>query len=173
MCDGYGVQRLTAFLLGDFSQLSLRQVEPSDEFVLFRWANDSSVRQYSLNANPILLKDHHTWFLAGSEQSRRLHLIVLDLHSCPLGQIRFDRLAYVHHARVSFSLDRVARGFGLSSQILSDALSYLKDSWPDIQQVNAEIMLTNLASQACFQRVGFIEHHPSSDSLYSSFYLSL
>ena len=173
LCDGYGVQRLTAFLLGDFSPLSLRQVEPSDEFVLFRWANDPSVRQYSLNANPILLKDHHTWFLAGLEQSRRLHLIVLDLHSCPLGQIRFDRLAYAHHARVSFSLDRVARGFGLSSQILSDALSYLKDSWPDIQQVNAEIMLTNLASQACFQRVGFIEHHPSSDSLYSSFYLSL
>ena len=77
------------------------------------------------------------------------------------------------HARVSFSLDRVARGFGLSSQILCDALSYLKDSWPDIQQVNAEIMLTNLASQACFKRVGFFEHHPSSDSLYSSFHLSL
>ena len=173
LCDGYGLQRLTAFLLRDFSKLSLRQVEPSDEFVLFRWANDPSVRQYSLNENPIPLKDHHTWFLAGSEQSRRLHLIVLDSHECPLGQIRFDRFSYCPHARVSFSLDRVARGFGLSSQILKDALCCLKHYWPDIQQVHAEIMPTNLASKACFERVGFFEHHPSSDRLYSIFQLEL
>ena len=42
--------------------ITLRQAEPSDERLLYRWVNDEAVRSNSFTVKKINKKDHHEWF---------------------------------------------------------------------------------------------------------------
>ena len=81
---------------------------------------------------------------------------------CPLGQIRFDRQpSLAQHrgtqARLSLSLDRCTRGYGLAADIVRLGLELMEQRWgPDIEAV-AEVLTTNAASNACFNRAGFVQ----------------
>ena len=168
LTDGWGASRITSSLLGPLLPLRLRLATFRDESLLLRWANDPSVRAQSFSSDMIHPQDHNKWFHAGLISENRLHFIAIDLHDCPLGQIRFDR-EWCNDKKESFdvvidiSLDRSVRGMGLSKNLLSLGLKSLFSSWGSDFKVIANVLSGNVPSLSAFLSSGFVE-----DSNYSN-----
>jgi len=160
LTDGFGAQRLATALFGCGGEISLRPVQPSDEALLLRWANDPSVRANSFSPDPISPASHQSWLQAGLTNPDRLHWIAVDMYGCPLGQIRLDRQQPGQTAMVDFSLDRAARGLGLSGHLLRQCLVLMQCFWGPQVEVVADVLPGNQASQACFARAGFVAPPP-------------
>lgn len=162
LTDGKGVSRLALALLGPQVTITLRPATSGDEALLLRWANDPQVRANSFSPNLITRSDHHNWFRQGLADPNRLLLIATASDGCPIGQIRFDRQPLSTQdgsaeATVDLSLDRCVRGFGLADDLVHLGLQVMEQTWgPDIEAV-ADVLTTNMASNACFSRAGFIE----------------
>ncbi|MCB4412108.1 UDP-2,4-diacetamido-2,4,6-trideoxy-beta-L-altropyranose hydrolase [Synechococcus sp. MU1611] len=155
LTDGYGADRIAIALTGYSNAIYLRDTNTSDEALLLRWANDSSVRAVSLNRNNISMEQHHSWFENSLLNPDRIHLIAVTRDNAPIGQIRFDRLPDSSSVRLSFSLDKAVRGQGLAVPFIRAALNALQQRWGDDIEVFAEVLSENHASQACFARSRF------------------
>lgn len=160
LTDGWGVSRLATAMLGAEGSLKLRLANASDEMLLLHWANDSKVRANSFKSDPITSDNHHHWFHQGLENSSRLLFIAMAENGCPLGQIRFDKHIICDEsgcdeARIDFSLDRCARGFGLAVNLLHLGLQSMVQRWGEKVDAVAEVFTDNIASNACFDRAGF------------------
>ena len=159
LTDGWGAQRLATAVLGVERPLGLRPVDSADESLLLRWANDPQVRERSFSADQITAEAHHNWFQAGLLRSDRLHFIVSDEQGCPLGQVRFDRLADGEHSPVAvidISVDRSAQGRGAGAELLRLALEALEEHWGSGVLAQADVLETNQPSRALFVRSGFL-----------------
>ena len=167
LTDGWGAPRLATAMLGPQGAIRLRPATAADEALLLRWANDPQVRANSFRPEPIAAADHHGWFQRGLLDSKRVLLIASDPDGCPIGQIRFDQQSVdtsgqTIQATIHFSLDRCARGYGLAAELVRLGLLAMEQSWgPGIEAV-AEVLGSNVASNACFARAGF-EAEPVSD----------
>ena len=171
LTDGWGASRLATAMLGPNGSLKLRPVRQEDEYLLFRWANDPSVRANSFSHDKISLSEHSRWFRALLfDESRFLYIAYLP-DGCPIGQIRFDLSPELDHEQrrsvvLSFSLDLAARGHGLSLPLVQLGLIALTRVLGSEIIVVAEVLHTNKASNICFDRCGFILESlaPSSSS---------
>ena len=88
-------------------------------------------------------------------------LLVAGKDGCPFGQIRFDLQAttdYSHSRKVvlDISIDRCARGLGLSVSLVRLGIQAMERRWGSDIYVVADVLLTNTASNACFERAGFM-----------------
>ncbi|QNI46796.1 UDP-2,4-diacetamido-2,4,6-trideoxy-beta-L-altropyranose hydrolase [Synechococcus sp. A15-60] len=160
LTDGWGALRLSMAMLGHQGAISLRPATAADEALLLHWANDPQVRANSFSSEPIAPKDHHHWFQKGLTDPNRLLLIATTVDGCPIGQIRFDRQfgsaqADVSEAAVDLSLDRCARGHGLAAALVRLGLQALEQHWGPSVEAVAEVLTSNIASNACFARAGF------------------
>ena len=99
----------------------------------------------------------------------RLLLIAFTEEDLPIGQIRFDRQTIatdggIHEARVTLSIDRCARGYGLAVEVVRLGLQAMEQHWgPGIEAI-AEVLTTNNASNACFSRCSFTKEQISTDT---------
>ena len=168
LTDGWGAQRLATALLGVERPLRLKPVSCADEGLLLCWANDPQVRERSFSADQISAEAHHNWFQAGLVSSDRLQFIGSDIQGCPLGQVRFDRLADGEDSPVAvidISVDRSAQGHGVGAELLRLALGALEDTWGSAVMVQADVLETNQASRALFVRSGFSPVPPPSHAV--------
>ena len=161
LSDGWGTARVATAVLGPHGTIRLRPATPADEALLLRWANDPQVRANSFSPEPISPDMHRKWFQSGLTDANRLLLIATDAEGCPLGQIRFDRNATTadHHAteaRVGLSLDRCARGHGLSAKLVKLGVAAMEHQWGPTTEAVAEVLSSNGASNACFARACFV-----------------
>lgn len=160
--DGWGAARVATAMLGPQGAIHLRPAIPSDEAVLLRWTNDTQVRANSFSSDEISPDVHRKWFQAGLTDDNRLLLMATDGGGCPLGQIRLDRQPvatdpYTWEARVSLSLDRCARGHGLSAELVRLGLETMERQWGTATEAMAEVLSSNIPSNACFARAGFVK----------------
>lgn len=150
--DALGVPRVAEALLpSDPSELQLRAVRPDDIDLYHAWANDPDVRSNAINPDPITWPTHREWF------ARRLRdpasrLFVLEARGLPLGQIRFD--LEPGQARISYSLDPIARGRGWGARLVTLGMRRLPDR---PRRFWADVKATNAPSCAVFLRTGFRE----------------
>ena len=168
LTDGWGAQRLATALLGVERPLQLKQVDRADEGLLLRWANDPQVRERSFSADHISAEAHHNWFEAGFVTLDRLQFIGSDIQGCPLGQVRFDRVAdsvVTPIAEIDISVDRSAQGRGVGGELLRLALRALENSWGSAVMAQAAVLETNNASRALFVRSGFSPVPPPSHAV--------
>jgi len=168
LTDGWGAQRLSTTLLGVEGPLNLRKLCSADENLLLRWANDPQVRERSFSADQISAEAHHKWFQAGLVSADRLQLIAVDAKGCPLGQVRFDRVAdgvTTPIAEIDISVDRSAQGRGVGSELLGLALAALEKHWGGEIAAQADVLETNQASRALFIRSGFSSVPPPSHAV--------
>ena len=168
LTDGWGGSRQATGLLGPQCKLHLRPAIANDEALLLRWANDPQVRANSFTSEQIRPDDHHRWFQQGLNNPKRLQLIATTADGCPIGQIRFDRQmltkgGIASEAVIALSLDRCARGRGLSVELVRAGLKAMQQSWGPSTRVVAEVLPDNTASNACFARAGF-KQEPNVDS---------
>ena len=156
LTDGLGTKRIASALLSCNSGINLRPIRLNDEDLLLRWANDTIVRANSLNKNKISPTEHHSWFRASLKNPDILHWIGIDDYGLPIGQIRLNRNKETKQVRLSFSLDLIARGHGLSKELLLKCLTAMENIWGNDIEVIAEVLVSNKASQACFAGANFI-----------------
>ncbi|MDA7490988.1 UDP-2,4-diacetamido-2,4,6-trideoxy-beta-L-altropyranose hydrolase [Synechococcus sp. AH-707-M23] len=160
LTDGYGAPRLAMAMLGSQEAISLRPAVASDEALLLHWANDPQVRANSVSQEPIAPDDHHHVFQKGLTDPNRLLLIATTADGCPIGQIRLDRQessaeAVPSEAKLGLSLDRCARGHGLTAELVKLGLQAMEQRWGPSKGAIAEVLSSNTASNACFVRAGF------------------
>lgn len=153
LTDGWGAYRIYMAMFGPEKSLYLRSAKAQDEGILLEWANDPSVRKNCFSDSSIESEAHKEWFKKGLNSRDRLHMIAM-MGECPVGQIRFDK-GRNQIAKVSISIDRCARGHGLSKQIVSKGLQLVGRKWGNDIEIEAEVLADNKASNKCFEGLGF------------------
>ena len=75
-------------------RLSLREVTAKDMELLYKWANDPTVRQNAFHTEPIPYEDHKMWFAKNLADREVLMYILCSISAGekeePLGQIRLS-----------------------------------------------------------------------------------
>ena len=167
LTDGLGSSRLRFAIFGCDGNFLLRPVNKNDEALLLQWSNDPSVRANSISTEFISEETHRNWFYSGLTNPERQHFIAEDNYGCSFAQVRFDRLRTTSEVVISFSLDRIARGKRLAVPILRDSIKKMHDKWGKKFDIIADILTTNIASQACFKQLGFKLDNSESTAKFS------
>ncbi|MFA5775066.1 MAG: UDP-2,4-diacetamido-2,4,6-trideoxy-beta-L-altropyranose hydrolase, partial [Ilumatobacteraceae bacterium] len=108
--DGLGAHRVVETLLPSSSNsLSLRRTRIGDMSLYFNWVNEFSVRQNSINFQPIPWHVHEAWFKSRIDDPT-CQMYVLCADDLPIGQIRFGKNG--EEWTIDYSLDEIVRGRG-------------------------------------------------------------
>ena len=159
LTDGFGASRLSLSMLGPQVAITLRPADASDESLLLRWANDFQVSDSSFFPEWNDVSCYQNWFRKGLVDLNSLHLIATLENGCPIGQVRFDRQPLSTgrgfcEVVINWSLDRSARGFGLSDDLVRLALHHIEKIWSSATQPQAELLMTNQVRNVYFFRAG-------------------
>ena len=156
--DGRGLARLLTTMLGPNHGLRLRSATPADENLYLKWANEPEVRRQSFNTAMIPVDQHQRWFRSRLRSQDALLRVMVDAEGLTLGQIRFERRpSEPSRADIGFSLDPVARGHGLASELLKLGTAELARLWGGDMNAYGEVRMSNPASASAFLRAGFVE----------------
>ena len=170
LIDGLGTKRICSAIYYSKSQIEMRKIVLSDKYILWRWANDKTVRERSFNKKFISILDHMDWIKKGLHNKKRLHLIAFDSFECPIGQVRFDKFENDKLIEIDISIEKVFRCNGYGSLILKESINFLKKEWGSELIINAKILNDNLASQKLFIKNDFTINDKSSNSNEFSIY---
>ena len=119
------------------------------------WRNDPITRQMSHSTEEISVALHERWFEKALANDALLLLICeAEASGNKIGIVRFDLEG--EQATISINLSPQQRGKGLSIPSLEAAIAFLHQHQPQVRRILAEIKEENLASQHCFERVGFV-----------------
>ena len=131
----------------------IRRAVPADRDDLLCWRNDPATRAMARSSDPVSADEHARWFEAVLFDPQR-HLFIGEEPGFKVGMCRFDREPGTRLIEVSINLNPLARGRGLSAQLLATAVAALPA--PDALRLRATIRRDNLPSIRCFLRCGFV-----------------
>jgi RimJ/RimL family protein N-acetyltransferase len=140
--------------------IALRDATIEDAELLFDWANETGVRQNSINQEPIILENHLKWFAAKLSDSETKILILTSGHE-HFGQIRIDFTD--GYWTIDYSIDSQFRGLGLGKEIVRQLLK----KFPEYK-FKATVKKENHASGKVFKNLGF-NRLPSVDADFDFF----
>lgn len=126
-------------------QIRCRPMTADDCALLFRWANDPTVRQTARSTAPISWETHQRWFASRLASSECRLFIAEDAQGVPLGQVRLDRAGW--EAEVSITVDQAQRGKGVGQILLAHARAQAR-GWVSV--LHAVVKPDNTASQRLF-----------------------
>ena len=151
LVDGSGSARTLACMSMERS-LRVRQACENDCLLLWRWANDHDVREFSFSSRPISWEAHLNWFRKKISSPECTIYIAITLGGVPIGQVRFDREQ--DEAVISASIDAGYRNKGYGSTMIRLASkSYFEAT--ETRVINAYIKQDNVLSERAFKRSGF------------------
>lgn len=131
--------------------LSLRQATKTDEVLLFEWANDPVVRQWSFSQASISFNDHKKWFREKLNDTNVLIWIFED-HSSPAGMVRLEKKD--NQVLLNYLIAPQSRGKKLASEMLRITINEARNHWQNIK-VFAYTLPRNTASIKTLEKVGF------------------
>jgi UDP-2,4-diacetamido-2,4,6-trideoxy-beta-L-altropyranose hydrolase len=156
LVDGNGTSRVQRLLQHDSESLQFRRIAPTDSKRVYEWRNHPEVRKYSFNSSFLEWEEHKRWF-EKQLQSNDTIMLMAVIKNTPIGVLRYD--FNIRHAKVSMYLDQSQIGIGIGANVLRQGNKWLKETYPEIESVNAEIMAENAASIKTFERAGFKKKH--------------
>lgn len=133
----------------------LRQAQPADVDLYFRWANDSVARANGYSTMAIPYADHVQWFAKKLNDPNCL-LYVLMSDAIPIGQLRFD-MRPTSEAVISYAIDVAMRGKGYGLQLLKLGEEQILRDYPNVQTIVGYVKNSNIASRRVFQKLGYDE----------------
>ena len=154
--DGESPKRI----LKEFNVLSkefhiqTRKALKDDLKLFFNWANDKTVRDFSISKAEISIEDHSAWFYK-KIQSIDSVMYVFEESKNALGQVRFDRKDEL--IQIGYSIDKYYRGKGFGKVILKLALENILNE-PLIENCSSiigKVRVTNEASTRVFKDLNF------------------
>ena len=140
--------------------LYLRRAENTaeDAEFLFALRNDPVTRENSFHKEEIPWEGHLKWFSRMMEDPDRAQLILMrDPTAQPAGQLRLDRRTDGGRvcAEISYAVAPALRGRGLGVWIIRLAEEKVREIFPDVQDLTAEVLAGNTASERIFAACGF------------------
>ena len=139
------------------TSIGIRRVRFEDAPTLFKWANDSDTRKNSFDRPAIDPLSHIGWL---SEKIKsRIPFYIFEWLDVPIGFVRLDLVS--GEFVLSYGLDKLFRGRGLSVKVLNLALSQLGH----FQKVIALTTPENEPSIRALTRVGFQQKSTSGSTV--------
>lgn len=123
-----------------------------DALVLFQWKNDPETIANSITKRGVTMEEHMNWLQKVTDNPNR-QLFVFEVNGEPVGQLRLDIEGSM--AEISYSLAAEHRGKGLGRVLLEQAEA--KADELGIEELTAEVLSHNVASQKLFKKLGFEE----------------
>jgi UDP-2,4-diacetamido-2,4,6-trideoxy-beta-L-altropyranose hydrolase len=142
--DGYGAERVLAFLWGD---PVLRRTIESDCRSSWEWANDSG--EHSV---PISWERHMEWFRARLADPQSILYTALNRQCDPVGMVRYQLDGT--RARLSINLGTAFRGKGNGRKMLFLTTEELFQKF-GVTAIEAFVRTSNQPSIGLFERTGF------------------
>lgn len=153
LVDGRGAQRVAAALAG--ALLHIRRVTASDAQLLFEGRSADVVRRSSLHCGAIDWASHQNWLSASLLNPQRL-LLIAEADDGPVGVLRYDLRGSV--AEVSIYLFESRLGLGWGRALLARGEAFVKDHWPRLTAITAQVLPANQPSLKLFREAGFTQH---------------
>ena len=135
-------------------ELYLRAAIPSDMDMLFRLANDETVRNNSFHTAPISYEEHIEWFRKMMEDDSQLQFVIMA-DGQPIGQIRLTLDG--DNAEIGYSIIPEKRGIGLGGEAIHLIKTLVRREYPYIRKLTAYVKPENVASIYCLEENGFRE----------------
>lgn len=128
----------------------------SDCDLLFKWANDTSVRENSFNSNIINYEEHKKW-LNDSLKSDKTYIYICYSKDKPIGQIRIDLKE--NTGVIDYSIDSKWRGKGYGTLLLNDIIFFIQNKGLSITKLIGKVKHTNIVSQKAFMKAGYLQKY--------------
>ena len=125
----------------------LRNGKEEDVDILFEWANDADVRRNSFSTADIVYENHVKWYESLLQKENVKQYILVSDGEC-IGQVRVS--VEGEKAEIGYSLSAKHRGKGYGKQIISLLPSKIKEDFPAVRVLVAQVKTDNLASQKVF-----------------------
>jgi UDP-2,4-diacetamido-2,4,6-trideoxy-beta-L-altropyranose hydrolase len=155
VCDGRGTLRVTMALMSvpaarSGLEVSLGLAGADDCRTVYAWQSDERIRRYARNPRPPAWDEHRAWFAGALADPERFVCLILG-GGKPAGMLRLDGVA---PGTLEIS---VLVAPGLQGQGIGSAAIWLAHRmWPG-QEMVAEVLPDNAASQTLFARAGFLQ----------------
>ena len=154
LVDARGTNRVVNQLLPP--QISVRRATIADLDSVYEWRNAEETRRYIFDAEPIPLETHRDWYLRTLENPNRI-LLIGEIDNKPVGVMRYDFTGT--EALISVYLVPGGQGQGVGTQLIRSGSHWVREHFPQILTINAEIFRENIASLHAFESAGYKEHH--------------
>jgi UDP-2,4-diacetamido-2,4,6-trideoxy-beta-L-altropyranose hydrolase len=148
LVDGLGARRVAAQM---DNGIWVRPACAADMETYLKWVNDPDVRCESVQQSVVTPGEHASWFERRLEDSRTQMFVACN-QAALIGQVRLEENTGGQW-EVDFSVDAGHRGKGLGFEILRLAFGHMKTHADPT--IVARVKKGNLASQRCFQKLGF------------------
>jgi len=132
--------------------LMLRLCNEDDIDVIYRMANDSTVRENAFDSSIIPYEDHCKWY-SGSLMNKNRIMYIVEKNKVAIGQIRLDKQD--NKAIISYSIEKNNRRKGYGKHILD--LIKREAMINDITILEGLVKKSNIASRKVFISNRFVE----------------
>ena len=161
-------------------QIVLRKATLDDAKLLFQWKNDPETIANSITKRGVTMEEHMNWLEKVVDDPKR-QLYILEINQIPVAQLRLD-IEYLEKesdtivledikqvtaitAEISYGLAAEYRGKGLGKVLLEQA--ELIAQVYGFDQLTAEVLPHNLASQKLFKKLGYVEEQKENLYVYT------
>jgi RimJ/RimL family protein N-acetyltransferase len=121
--------------------------------LLFKWANDETVRKNAFNIRKISYEEHKKWFKNKIESPNTFIYICYINKEIPIGQIRIDIEDGI--GIIDYSIDKEYRGQGYGTKLLEEIVKKLKNEDKGIIMLVGKVKMENIPSQRAFEKAGY------------------
>jgi UDP-2,4-diacetamido-2,4,6-trideoxy-beta-L-altropyranose hydrolase len=152
LVDGRGALRVAAALAG--AVLKVRPATVDDARLLFDGRNAEAVRRWSKDQGVIDWAQHLNWLHASLRNPQRL-LLIAEADDGPVGVLRYDLRGL--EAEVSIYLLERRFGLGWGRALLARGESFVREYWPQLTAITAQVLPANRPSLNVFRDGGFTQ----------------
>lgn len=144
------------------SEVTLREATPEDVDLVYRWANDPTVRANAFSTDPISYDNHVAWY-RGRLNNPDCHIYIgMTKENKPVGIIRVEKQREEPTlGMISYSVDAGERGKGIGTRLLILIQDKLRDA--KLNTLAGQVKPENSASRKAFERAGFAESNRKAE----------
>lgn len=154
LVDGRGTETVVSYLSDRLGAIRLRPAASDDCGRVFQWRNHPDTRRYAFDSFPISWDEHLRWF-SKTISSSDVILLIGEIDSNPVGVLRYDLKG--QKVIVSVYVVPGLSGMRIGTHLLKMGSSWIKENYPDVRKIIAEILPQNIPSIKAFQKAGFKE----------------
>ena len=134
-------------------QIHMRPALYEESSLILEWRNHPDTRRFFFDSAPIASQIHNDWFSSILKSPTNYLLIGEDNSKKPVGVVRFDQVGKTADVSIYLVPDR--RGKGLGIKLLNSAIDWVCLN-TDVENIQADILSQNIASQKMFIASGFV-----------------
>lgn len=144
------------------SEMTLREATPEDVDLVYKWANDPTVRANAFSTEPIPYDNHVAWYW-GRLNNPDCHIYIgMSKEDKPVGIIRVEKQREEPEVgMISYSVDAGMRGKGIGTRLLILIQDNLRDA--KLATLAGRVKPDNIASRKAFERAGFAESNRKTE----------